>query len=229
MNGHSVLRITEKGAPSFFKKYYAKNEFTTYCDEAPFFRRSFNCCLEDFLNKISEINEIIEEIDVLIKVRHNLYILLLISAVSALDNFICSLILFAAVRDRNLFLKTATRFCNNNIIISRITKMWCDNTIDSAEQEVMDKVLKTSFSNIDRINEELKKIYDIEKFDEPQIDKIFTLRHVIVHRIGIKKDGKKIELDKATLYEYLDTINSFVLKINDQIKNSKILIKLNEE
>lgn len=225
IDGVPCIIITEKNAPSFFKEYYAKTEFTTLYDFAPFFKNTLQDCHKEFCDKIGEIYDLIRENDVSKDTRQNLYRLSLVAVVSALDSYISGIVLFAATKDRNIFLETARKYCKNKAsdIISRITKMWCDNIFDSAEQEVVDEVLKTSYSNLKRINDDvLKSIYCVALPKNVDISDILNLRHIIVHRNGKRKDGKEEKLDKASLITYIKRVEDLELEINNIVTDSKI-------
>ena len=149
------------------------------------------------------------------------------ATVSALDTYISDLVLYISTKNRNIFLETAQKYCQNNKaanIIARIAQMWSDNVMDSAEQEVIDSVLKTSYSNLKRIqNEVLKDLYQIREPKLEDIDEIFKLRHLIVHRSGKQKDGKEIYLSKEDLLGKIERIESVALTINNLVKNSKVI------
>ena len=149
------------------------------------------------------------------------------ATVSALDTYISDLVLYISTKNRNIFLETAQKYCQNNKaanIIARIAQMWSDNVMDSAEQEVIDSVLKTSYSNLKRIqNEVLKDLYQIREPKLEDIDEIFKLRHLIVHRSGKQKDGKEIYLSKEDLLGKIERIESVALTINNLVKNSKVV------
>jgi len=229
VDGVPCIVITEQNAPSFFKEYYAKTFFTTYYEFASFFKNTLQDCHHEFRDKIREIYDLIKENDVSNTTRQNLYRLSLVAVVSALDSYISGIVLFAATKDRNIFLDTARKFCKNRAadIISRITKMWCDNIFDSAEQEVIDEVLKTSYSNLKRINDDvLKSIYCIVLPKNMDISDILNLRHIIVHRNGKRKNGKEEKIDKDSLITYIKRVEDLELEINNMVTDSKIYASL---
>ena len=85
-------------------------------------------------------------------------------------------------------------------------------------------MLKTSYSNLKRIqNEVLKDLYQIREPKLEDIDEIFKLRHLIVHRSGKQKDGKEIYLSKEDLLGKIERIESVALTINNLVKNSKVI------
>ena len=107
--------------------------------------------------------------------------------------------------------------------------MWSDNVIDSAEQEVIDCVLKTSYSNFRRINDDiLKDLYGLKNILSFNIDDIFRLRHLIVHRSGKQKNGEELMFDKTELISMIERIQTAASIINDLLKDSEIVKRLKE-
>lgn len=210
IEGQPCLIITEKKAPSFFKGYYAKTFFSTKFGIASFFSSSIEDCFSDFENRIVDVRNLIRQNDVSKGTRQVLYQLSLVAAVAALDTYISDLVLFVSTKDRKTFLNTAQKFCQNKAanIVARIAQMWSDNTLDSAEQEVIDFVLKTSYSNTKRINDDiLKDLYGLKKIPSFSIDDIFRLRHIIVHRSGKQKNGEKIYFNKDELLSKIERLD----------------------
>ena len=230
-DGQPYLIITENKAPTIFKKYYAKTFFTSYYCIAPFFSSSIEGTYNDFEKRIFDIKKLININDVSEETRHILYRLSLVASVASLDTYISDLVLFVSTKDRNIFLKTALKFCQNKAahIIARIAKMWSDNALDSAEQEVIDCVLKTSYSNFKRINDDvLKDLYGLKKIPSFNIDDIFRLRHIIVHRSGKQKNGDELVFEKTELLSKIERIHKVASTINDLVKDSEIVKRLEE-
>lgn len=229
IEGQPCIVITEKKAPSFFKGYYAKTFFSTKCEIASFFSFSIEDCFSDFENRIVDVWNLIRQNDVSKETRQVLYRLSLVAAVSALDTYLSDLVLFISTKDRKTFLNTAQKFCQNKAanIVARIARMWSDNTLDSAEQEVIDFVLKTSYSNIKRINDDiLKDLYGLKNLPSFSIDDIFRLRHIIVHRSGKQKNGEEISFNRDELLSKISRLESVASTINNLVKNSEIVKSL---
>ncbi|MDE6445037.1 MAG: hypothetical protein K2K64_11570 [Muribaculaceae bacterium] len=229
INGEPCLIITDKKAPTFFKEYYAKTFFSTKYSIAPFFSHSIEECLNDFNRRISDVINLLHKNDTSEDTRQILYRLSLVSAVSAFDTYICDLVLFIATKDKEVFLKTAEKFCGNKAanIISRIAKMWSDNILDSAELEVIDCVLKTSYSNQRIIKDNvLQDLYKVETSVNLNIQEIFHLRHIIAHRSGRQKDGNEIEVSNSELLKLIDRLKDTASTINEIIKNTEIVKRM---
>ncbi|MBD5256664.1 MAG: hypothetical protein HDS50_03405 [Bacteroides sp.] len=223
VDGHKCLVITEDKAPSFFKEYYAREEFTTYSDWAPFFDLTIDKCFSSFEEKLSEVVELLKNNDVHVPTRQNLYRLALLSAVAALDTLISDLILFISTKDRSCFLKIIGHLGLNSKkcfqLMTRINKMWCDNAIDSAEQNVISLILRKSYSSIEDIKDILKDIYGISVSSSEDLKEIIEMRHLIAHRNGRRKDGTNIDLTKDALIAKIGVIRDF----SEQLKQKLVM------
>lgn len=223
IDGYKCLIITEDSAPSFFKGYYAKGGFATICQLAPFFDLTINKCFVSFEEKIVEAVELLEHNDVYPPTRQNLYRLTLLSVVASLDTLISDLILYISTKDRSCFLKTighlglSSKRCFQ--LMARINQMWCDNIIDSAEQEVINLILRKSYSSLDEIKNILKDIYSLSIISPVGLKEIIEMRHLIAHRNGRRKDGTNIDLTKETLIAKIAVVKEF----SEQLKQKLVL------
>lgn len=217
------LIVTEDSAPSFFKQYYARGGFTTFYDRAPFFDLTINKCFVSFEEKLAEVVDLLKYNDVYPPTGQNLYRLTLLSAVASLDTLITDLILYISTKDRSCFLKIighlglSSKRCFQ--LMARINQMWCDNIIDSAEQEVINLILRKSYSSLDEIKIIFKDIYSISISSPIELKEIIEMRHLIAHRNGRRKDGTNIELTKESLIAKIAVIREF----SEQLKEKLVL------
>lgn len=208
-------------APSFFKEYYARTFFASRHCFASYFSKSIEDCFTSFCNKKDEVLSLINHNDVFEPTRQTLYRLSIVSVVAALDTLISDLVLFIATKDRDSFLKAvdlAVPSSNKKNILKRIIHMWCDNAIDSAEQEVIDHILRKSYADLDEIKKIFKSLYNIDIEDNKQVEEMIYWRHLISHRNGRKKDGSILEFDKSDIYHIIETIDSYVKLIKTKIE-----------
>lgn len=217
------LIITEDSAPSFFKQYYARGGFSTICDGAPFFDLTINKCFVSFEEKLAEVVDLLKYNDVYPPTKQNLYRLTLLSAVASLDTLITDLILYISTKDRSCFLKIIGHLglSSNRCfqLMTRINQMWCDNIIDSAEQEVINLIMRKSYSSLDKIKNIFKDIYSISISSPIELKEIIEMRHLIAHRNGRRKDGSNIELTKESLIAKIAVIREF----SEQLKQKLVL------
>lgn len=225
INGEKVLIITDEKAPSFFKEYYAKGEFTQYWDWAPFFSRTIDDCFSSFDSKIEEVIDLIAHNDTHVHTRQNLYRLSIVSTVAALDTLISDLILFISTKDKDCFLKIIGHLglSANSLfkLMKRIIHMWCDCAIDSAEQDVIALILRKSYSSLKEIQTILKDLYGITIPKDVTVEEIITLRHIIAHRNGRRKDDTVLEFSKDELLSNITQIKDFAYSIKTLISDSR--------
>lgn len=221
IEGNPCLIITEEKAPSIFKEYYAKTFFTTKHIVAPFFSNSLKDCLDFFSMRISEVVKLTAIEATSPEIQQILFRQSIVSIVASLDTFISDLVLYQATKDKESFITIASTLsipANKKVdFLTRIIRMWENNAIDSAEQEVIDSVLRNSYSSFDEIKKMLKLLYAIKIPDNDNIKNIISIRHLIAHRNGRKKDGAIIALSKEDVTDYIKYINNFAQSIYKMI------------
>ncbi|WP_285827822.1 HEPN domain-containing protein [Bacteroides acidifaciens] len=229
VEGHPCLIITETNSPSFFKEYYARTFYTTNCLHAHIFCKTIDDCFISFSEKINEIITLINLNDISPITRQTLYRLSVVSIVASLDTLVSDIILYAATKNRNFFLNAINTLAPPNQaknLLERILRMWCDNAIDSAEQDVINLILRKSYSSLHEIKTILKTLFNVSINNCINIEHIIELRHLIAHRNGRKKDGHTIELSKDELLSTISDIDCFANDINKAIRTSPVLISL---
>ena len=214
------LIITEEKAPSIFKEYYAKTFFTTKYSWAPFFSNGTKDCLDFFSTRISEIIKL-TALSASLEIQQIIYRQSVVSLVASLDTFVSDLVLYRATKDKDSFISVVNTLnvsANKKIdLLTRIIRMWDTNAIDSAEQEVIDFVLRNSYSSLDEIKKFLRLLYAVTIQDNDNVKNIIKLRHLIAHRNGRKKDGTIITLSKENITDYIRHIDNFVQSIYNMI------------
>ena len=157
--------------------------------------------------------------------RQILYRLSLVSIVAALDTLISDLVIFAVSRDSDLFLKVVNLLYSGTYkasILERILHMWCDNTLDSAEQEVFESILKKSYSSCKEIKNYLKQIYGIRISMSEKLEEVIHIRHIVAHRNGRLKDGSYYILTKDDLLSIITEVCNFVESLRGPISKCSL-------
>ncbi len=225
INGKPFLVITDKKAPTIFKKYYASGSVSQRGETAPFMNNSLDDCFINFDKRISEVVNLIHQNDVFYETKQVLYRLSIVSAVAALDTLISDLVLFIGTKDRDCFLKiigflnlSAT---NSFKLMEKLIHMWCDNAIEDAEIQVIKHVLHKSYSSMSEIKKILSGLYGINIRDVDNVEEILNLRHLIAHRNGRTGEGKFVDLSQEKVYLMINRIQNFV----DSIKLENLTFK----
>lgn len=240
IDGEPWLVIKEKDengkkcvmAPSFFKEYYARCGFSSKSCFAPFFSNTESDCFSSFYKRKDEVMSLLKYNDVNFTTRQTLYRLTIVYLVAAIDSLISDFILFVATKDRDLFLKAVDFAVPNrskNKIMERINKMWYFNKIDSAEQEVIDYILRKSYSNLEKIQKTMHLFFNIEIDSDERINKIIYWRHLISHRNGRNKDGAFIEFNSSEIFLLIDELSKFVDNIKLKISSSDIFKRITND
>ncbi|MCM1092706.1 MAG: hypothetical protein NC421_02010 [Lachnospiraceae bacterium] len=221
IDGYPCLIITENAAPTIFKGYFAKTFFTSKYTWAPFFSNTVDQCLQEFNCRIDEIMELIETSTVKSPtVKQTLYRMSLTTAISALDTWVSDIVLYTVTKDSEAFLKICKIVIpanKSNDMMVRLLKMWNYNAIDSVEQEIIDLVLKKSYSNMSEIKTIIKLLYGIIIDKNESVEDSILKRHLIVHRSGRRKNGDIIEFSKEEIVERICLIKCFVNKLSSKI------------
>ena len=219
-------------APSFFKEYYARCGFSSKSCFAPFFSNTMSDCFSAFDKRKNEIIDLLKYNDVNLTTRQTLYRLTIVYLVAAIDTLISDLILFVATKDRDLFLKAidfAVPNTSKDKIMERINQMWCFNKIDSAEQEVIDYILRKSYSNLGEIKKTINLFFNTQIDIDERTNKIIYWRHLISHRNGLNKDGSFIEFNTSKIFFLIEDLSNFVDHIKFKIYSSDILKIINND
>lgn len=210
--GHPCLVITDEQMPSIFNEYYAKDFFSTNTKWASIFSNNVEGCFSTFNKKINDVKNLVALNDVCDQTRQTLYLLSLVSCVAALDTLISDLVIYAASRDSDIFLRVVDLLYSGNSkakMLGRILHMWCDNVLDSAEQEVFESILKMSYSSSKEIKIFLKLVYGISVSISEKLKQAIHIRHLVAHRNGRQKDGSYYILTKNELLSIITEVHKF--------------------
>ena len=97
-------------------------------------------------------------------------------------------------------------FCNIKKEYKELTK-----TVNKDLSEIL-------YHNISKVGNIYKKVFDIDfNFDNPDIHKIISKRHDLVHRNGKTKEGTMIVITEDDVKEAFDCISDYVKEINEKL------------
>lgn len=226
IEGQPCIIIKEDCAPSIFNEYYAKTFFSTLYEWAPFLHKTYNDCYTEYKNNITEISELMAINGISKQVENTLLRQVFISIIAAVDTFVCDTILTRISDDKESFYtyfrKIILDKCPKDMKTKKkeaLERMWNKNEMDSAEQEVFDNVLNTSYSNIKTIKELYKLLFGISVYDtDGKMKKHFRTRHLIAHRNGRKKSGEYYNCSKDKIKDLIADANDFIHQIVDKLK-----------
>lgn len=226
LDGQPCLSITDEKAPSIFNEYYAKTFFSTRYCWTDFLRNDFEQDYKDYQNRIEDIKELLRLLEYASeRQKKTLLRLAYGNVLTAFDSYIGDTILSKITHDKDSFQAYQESCIKSKDLRTRLQKMWDENTIDNAEQEVIDKVLTKSYCNMSNINKAYSAIFDnvtIEDKDNKMAG-YFKKRHLIFHRNGKKKDGTYVPKSEEEIIKLIEDTNAFVKLINDMIINDKAI------
>lgn len=224
IDGMKVLIIGKKSTPSMFNKYYAKDGFSSKCTWAYYFHKDYEDDYEEYMVRINEAKELINNISNIAPNVHNIIMRqAFLSVIAALDTFVCDTILTKITQDKDAFSKYFDNFYLKKITSredrqkkrDELDKMWVDNNFGETEQEVISNVLDDSYCNVNNITSIYKELFGITICDTSgKIGQHFEYRHRIVHRNGRNKDsGEFDDITTDAINELISDINGFVEQI----------------
>ena len=155
IEGQPCIIIREEYAPSIFNDYYAKTFFTALYARAPFLCKTYHDCYTEYQNRITEITELTTISNISHQIEQILLRQVFLGIIAAIDTFICDTILTKISGNKESFYtyfqKNILAKCSPEEKIKKqqaLERMWNDNEMGKAEQDVFDNVLRVSYSNI---------------------------------------------------------------------------------
>jgi hypothetical protein len=216
-NGYCYLEISEENPQSIFNEYFAKYEFAYLGLGAGFLHSNFRQVHEEYIQRNRDIFELIQVGNISGKQRNILNRLCFVSIVASLEAFVCDIILTRITEDELEF----KSYFDNMLYReekTRLQKLLDDDKVGHWEQKVMEHVLKSSFSNIDRIKRIYSRVFGISLTDyEGKIKSYFYKRHLFAHRNGREKDGRYILVTCPELEKLIEDTEQFAQQILDKI------------
>ena len=195
VKGQPSIVVTEEKAPSIFNEYYAKTFFSTRYCWADFLRNDFEQDYKDYQSRIENIKEMLELLEFASERQKKILLRLAYGNVlTAFDSYVGDTILSKITHSKKSFEAYEKKCVKNKDLHARLQKMWNENAMDSAEQEVINKV------------DEGNKMAGY-----------FQKRHLIFHRNGKRKDGTYVPESEEEIKDLIDDTNAFVKQINDKI------------
>lgn len=218
VDGSKCLVIDDNHPQSIFNTYYAKTFITSCYQGAEFLIRNYRDCFTIIDEDIEEVKTIISSISPLEQgIKDSLMKLLYINLVTILDSFICSIILSTIVKDETKFIAYYNKSFSNEDKVKLDNYLINDNR-GKWELEIFDKILHTSYGNIDKIKDSFGSIGLKKPKDENGVMKEhFHNRNILVHRNGKMKDGNRIRITEENVKQLIDDTSRFIERIRESL------------
>lgn len=213
-NGKHLL-IDEAHPQSIFDEYYAQTWFTATTIGTPIFHMSIADAYNQYRKSISEYKLLLNEnfsdeakAQAMFKLVHT-------GVLASLDTFILDCILSKVLNDEDSFKGFASKILKDKTADAERTReeriKW--------EHDTIDKILKSSYSNMDTIRDVLKLLYNVSLTDKNGHVKVHIyVRHLIAHRNGRRKDGSIISISTKEINEIICNVSDLVEQIYNKIR-----------
>lgn len=213
-SGAPYLEISDEFPQSIFNEYYAKEFLSTKYMFAEFFHKDFNGAYKDYLQRVEDIQEIINIRGVAERQKIIMNRLSYISIVASLETFVCDTILTKITRDELSFSSYFSNIIPNGRDKRNMQEYLNQNQIGKWEQMVIDYVIGSSYSNIKKIKKFYEDIFNVTIEDiDNKMKKHFNNRHIMAHKNGRLKDGRFMDIEDRDLEELILDSNKFVQQI----------------
>ena len=218
IDGCRCLIIDEDHPQSLFNEYYASGDVTFGDVLSSYLSSSCLDCIGVYKKRLTEICEVIKKVsDWDAPEKALVYKMAYVNILTALDAFICYILLTRSVQEEQLFEGLV-----NSIAPKGTRERWRrlrENGQDGEwEQEAIRQVMEKSFINSNTIDDSFNKVrYDRLDYDRAEADKFFRIRHIIVHRNGRQKDDKELEVTYQLLADLVNECHTIVGAIFDSV------------
>lgn len=225
IEGMRCLVIDDEHPQSLFNEYYAKGDVSTDKSSTSYFSASYIDCINEYKKRIGETCEVVKKIqDWDAKEQSLVYKMAYVHIVTALDAFICYVLLRRSLKDELLFEKLMNSLASKSKQESW-NKLKKSGRIGEWEQDAIKYTLQTSFINTRKIDKTFKLVgFDRLVYDRKEMEEYFRIRHLIVHRSGRQRDDEEVDVTYDMLAKLINICHNLV----GAIFNS-VCITLNRE
>lgn len=218
VEGVKCLLIDDDHPQSLFNEYYARGDVSFGEIATSYLSASYIECINVYKTRINEVCIVVRRVaDWPIKERTLVYKMAYVNILSALDAFICYVLLRRCSREERLF---------NNLVFYLAPKSKQDawrhlkerGLYGKWEQEAIRQVLEKSFVNTATIDKTIKlvELKPLE-YSRERMEQFFRIRHLIVHRNGRQKDDTECEVSYQVLADLINDCHTLVGAIFDSI------------
>jgi hypothetical protein len=217
-DGGDCLLVDDDHPQSLFNEYYARDGITTESILSSYLSASYFDSINEYRIKIEGICNVVRKVESWDEEEKNLlYKMAYVNVLTALDAFLCYVLLKRSVQDEKLFKSVMFKLAPKSK-----TEKWLkliENGQDGEwEQDAIRYVQETSLINIDKIDCIFKKLkFKKLVYDRKEMDKCFRIRHLLVHRSGKNRDDDEIVITYSMLVGLINTTHTIVGAIFDSI------------
>ena len=219
------MLIDDRHPQSLFNEYYAKEGISADSLASSYLTASIVDIINIYKDRVSEACNVIKKVaDWDERSRGFVYKMAYVNLLTALDAFICYVLLTRCTRDEGLF---------NNLMYGlapkskkdKWKKLKADGKDGEWEQDAIKYVLNSPFLDTEKIDKAINLAGLVKlDYDRQELESFFTLRHVIVHRNGRRRDDS----DTVVTYDLLKNLMNACYNLVGAIFDS-VCITLDKE
>jgi len=218
---NGTLIIDDKNPQSIFNEYFARGGFTSYYEGVEFLYNTFQDVYNDYHERIDDIKEVIKH-----KVESNKHQEILnrmyyMSIVTSVETFVSDIIVTKVIQSEETFHKYYNSRALPENKKEALIKLYDSNKIGKWEQEIIEYIMRGSYTDVGTIKKILKDLFHVNFKDRSnKISSHFRNRHRIAHKNGRMKDGKYLAISKRDLSTLVSDSNEFVEGVMSEISKS---------
>lgn len=235
--GVRCMLIDDEHPQSLFNEYYAKEGISADSIASSYLSASIVEIINIYKERVGEACEVIKRVaDWDDRSRCLVYKMAYVNLLTALDAFICYVLLTRCTRDEGLFdalMKSLAPKSKKD----KWHRLKTEGKDGEWEQDAIKYVLTTSFLDTEKIDKAFMKAGLVKlDYDRQELESFFTLRHVIVHRNGRRRDDSETvvtyDLLKKMLNACYDLVgaifDSVCITLSEELKNKPKIKDINE-
>ena len=218
IDSFKCLLIDDEHPQSLFNEYYAKDNVASGFIATSYFIATYLDCIDDYKNRVSDTCRIVHKVEDWGNHERDLvYKMAYVNVLTALDAFLCHVLLKRSIENEKLFKAFMFRLAPSSK--KDKWKQLMDAGNDGVwEQDAINHVLESSFINTEKLDDLIKKVgLKRLEYDRAIMKKHYRARHLIVHRSGRQRDDNEITVSFDSLKELIDHSNVLVGALRDSL------------
>lgn len=219
VDGCKCFLIDDEHPQSLFNEYYAKGDAAFDSILTSYLSASYVECVCEYSRRIGEICNVVNKVaDWDATSRSIVYKMAYVNILTALDAFVCYIIIKRSLQDEKWFKKLMFKLAPKNKK-GKWQRLIDEGKCGEWEQDAIRFVQETSLLNVGKIDDAFKCLkfdrldYDRKKMEE----RYFRIRHLLVHRSGRRRDDTEEKVTYDLLAELINATHELVRATFDSI------------
>lgn len=220
---NGTLIIDDKNPQSIFNEYFAKGNLVSYYIGAEFLYNSSQDVYNDYCERIDDVKEVINHKVESSKHQEILNRMYYMSIVTSVDTFVSDIIVTNVIGSEETFHKYYNSRALPENKKDALIKLYDNNKIGKWEQEIIEYIMRGSYTDVGTIKKILKDLFHVDiKDKDNKMSSHFRNRHIIAHKNGRMKDGKYLAISKSDLSTLISDSNEFVEEVMLEISKDNM-------